>query len=271
MSKKLKRTKKNISISKKFDSSIVKHYEGNNDLIPKFKIINSPSYAKVIMHLKKNQTVFCNYAALNYMDSSVKVNTKTGGIISGLIRSLFTDTSMYQNYFTGTTDEESMISFSSFLPGDIIAMKIKPGETFIIAENGFLAATENILVSTTTKFKNIFTNSPIVMNEISIDKNSNKDGMVWIASYGGFDKIIIDAGKKIKVDSGLFAFANKKYDYTLSTIGNIKSIIFSGHNIMMEFEGPSEIYVRSNNVNKLANFILTKAKQQFSSNKTKKN
>jgi uncharacterized protein (TIGR00266 family) len=221
------------------------------------------------MHLKKNQTVYCNYAALNYMDSNINVHTKTGGVISGFIRSLFTDTSMFQNYFTGTNDNESIISFSSFLPGDIIAMKIKPGESFIIAENGFLAATENINISTTTKFKNLFTSSPIAMNEISIDSKSNKEGMVWISSYGGFDKIVIDAGKKIKVDSGLFAFANKKYDYSISTIGNVKSMVLSGHNIMMEFEGPSEIYVRSNNVNKFANFILSKAKQQFASKKTK--
>ena len=105
--------------------SIMKKYDGDNELIPKFKIVNSPSYAKVIMHLKKNQTVYCNYASLNYMDSNIKVHTKTNGVISGIIRSLFTDTSMFQNYFTGTDDKESIISFSSFLPGDIIAMKIK--------------------------------------------------------------------------------------------------------------------------------------------------
>ena len=81
-------------------------------------------------------------------------------------------------------------------------MKIKQGDTFVIAENGFLAATENINVTTTTKFKNLFTGSPIAMNEVSIDPKSNKEGMVWISSYGGFDKITIDAGKKIKVDSG---------------------------------------------------------------------
>lgn len=271
MSKKiLKKTLKTISVSKNFDKSIMKKYDGDNELIPKFKIVNSPSYAKVIMHLKKNQTVYCNYASLNYMDSNIKVHTKTNGVISGIIRSLFTDTSMFQNYFTGTDDKESIISFSSFLPGDIIAMKIKQGERFVIAENGFLAATENINVTTTTKFKNLFTGSPIAMNEVSIDPKSNKEGMVWISSYGGFDKITIDAGKKIKVDSGLFAFANKKYDYSISTIGNIKSMVLSGHNIMMEFQGPSEIYVRSNNVNKFANFILSKASQKFASKTTKK-
>ena len=47
-------------------------------------------------------------------------------------------------------------------------------------------------------------------------------------------------------------------------------MVLSGHNIMMEFQGPSEIYVRSNNVNKFANFILSKASQKFASKTTKK-
>ena len=250
-----------------FDSNIFVKHSGDNKLIPKFHTVNSPSFASVVIYLAKGQSVFCNYGSLNYMDSSIDISTRTNGFFSGLIRSFFTTTSMFLTYYTGVADKESIVSFSSFIPGDIIAMKVKPGEKYIVSQHGFLAASANIKVDTTSKFKNIFVGGDLFLNEISCDSKTTEDGIVWISAYGGFDKITVKAGESVKVDRGLFAFAKKEYDFTVSTIGNIKSYILSGSTMMMEFKGPCEIYVHSNNLDKYISYLskqclCDKSKQQ---------
>ena len=247
-----------ITINDKLESfgpNIFIKHPGNKQLIPKFHTVNSPSFASVVIYLAKGQSVFCNYGSLNYMDSSIDVSTRTNGFMSGLIRSFFTTTSMFLTYYTGMTDKESVVSFSSFIPGDIIAMKIKPGEKYIVSQHGFLAASANIKLETTTKFKNIFVGGDLFLNEISCDPKSPEDGIVWISAYGGFDKITVNAGESVKVDRGLFAFAKKEYDFSISTIGNIKSYFLSGNTMMMNFKGPCELYVHSNNLDKYLAYL----------------
>ena len=217
-------------------------------MIPKFNVINSPAFAAVAIYLKEGQSVFSNYGTLNYMDGTINVSTKSNGIMSGIIRSLFTTSSFFQTYYTGTQPIQSIVTLSSYIPGDIIAMRIKPGEHFVVSQFGFLAASANIKVETSTRFKNMFYGESIFLNEIHVAKDSNEDGIVWIASYGGFDKIIVKSGETIKVDQGLFCFAKKEYNYEITAVGNIKSFLFSGTQFMMRFKGPCEIYVHSNNM-----------------------
>lgn len=246
-----------------FDPNIFIKHNGNGKMIPKFHIVNSPAFAGVVISLKQGQTVYCNYGALNYMDSSIEVSTKTNGILSGLIRSLFTTSSMYLTYYTGMQDKESIISFSSFIPGDIIAMKIKPGQKYVMSSFGFLAASTNVMVSTITRFRNILGGDNIFMNEVSISPDSKEDGVVWISAYGGFDKITVKHGENVKIDQGLFAFAKREYNYDITTIGNVKSFFLSGQTIMMHFHGPCEIYVHSNNFNKFIDHMKQRIKMQI--------
>jgi uncharacterized protein (TIGR00266 family) len=243
-----------------FDPSISSSNPGDGKMIPKFHIINSPSFASVVISLKQGQSVYCNYGSLNYMDSSIDMSTRSNGILRGLIRSMFTTTSMQLNFFTGKQNKESIVSFSSFMPGDIIALRIKKGERYVMSSHGFLAASTNVIVDTTTRFKNIIGGDSIFINEVYTDNTTNDDGIVWISSYGGFDKITIKAGESVKVDQGLFAFAKKEYKYDISTVGSLKSFFFSGETFMMKFNGPCEIYVHSNNINKFVSYIASRVK-----------
>lgn len=233
-------------ISKK--DNISHEYEGDGKFIPKFKIVNSPSFASVVVSLKKGQSVYCNHGLMNYCDGTVDISTKSQGIFRSLIRTIFTTSSFFLNYYTGVYDKESVVSFSSFLPGDIIAMRIKKGEKFIMSQNGFLCATPNIKISTATRFRNLIVrNERVAINEVSIMDNCEDDGMVWIASYGGFDKLTVKDGESIKVNGGIFAFTNSDNRFTLTTEGNVKSFLFSGQTILMRFRGPCELYVHSQN------------------------
>ena len=227
---------------------VQRKFAGDGKYIPKFKIVNSPSFASVVVLLEKGQSVYCNYGSMNYCDGTVDISTKSQGFFRSLIRKFFTTSSYFLNYYTGVYDKETMVSFSSYFPGDIIAMRIKKGESYTMSSHGFLCATPNVKLSKTSRFRNLIVrNEQVFFNEVSLMDDCQEDGMVWISSYGGFDKVEVKAGESIKVNGGIFAFTESYNTFTLTTEGNLKSFLFSGETILMRFQGPCTIYVHSQN------------------------
>lgn len=162
-------------------------------------------------------------------------------------------------YYTGTQSErKTVISFASHLPGDMIAVRIKPGEKFTLSSMSFIAATENIELNTKTRFRNIFGGDNIFISEASVKKDINSDGMVWLAAFGGIEHLTIPAGISMKIDHGLFVVAKSEYNYEITTIGGLKSFIFGGEGFAMHFYGPSDIYVQSRNINHYMHFLSSR-------------
>jgi len=242
-------TKSSIRVKEDdYNKNITRKFNGDGKFIPKFKIVNSPSFASVVVSLEKGQSVYCNYGSMNYCDGTVDISTRSQGFFRSLIRKFFTTTSFFLNYYTGVYDKETMVSFSSYMPGDIIAIRIKKGDFYTMSSHGFLCATPNVKISTAARFRNLIVrNESVFFNEVSLMDGCEDDGMVWISSYGGFDKVEVEAGESIKVNGGIFAFTESRNNFTLTTEGNIKSFLFSGETILMRFRGPCTIYVHSQN------------------------
>jgi uncharacterized protein (TIGR00266 family) len=234
---------------------------GDGKHIPSFYIVNSPSAASVVINLAKGQTIFDNKGALNYCDSSVQVETKTGGFWQGVARAFFTSESMFLTYYTGTLDErKTVVSFASSLPGDMLGVRIKPGERFTMSTYNFVAATNNLKLNVKTRFRNFFGGGDIFINEII--NESDSDGMVWLAAFGGIEHLHIPSNTSIKVDHGLFVVAKSEFNYQVTGIGGLKSFIFGGEGFAMHFHGPCDIYIQSRNINHFLHFINMNMKME---------
>ena len=243
----------------KFNKNISSKYKGDGKYIPKFKIINSPAFASVVFSLEQTQCIYCNYASMNYCDSTIDISTRSQGVFRSIIRKFFTSSSYFLNYYTGMVNKNSVVSFASYFPGDIIAMRIKKGDKYIMSDKGFLCATPNVKISTSSRLRNIFVRGEkAFINEVSLIDDCEDDGMVWISSYGAFDKVIVNDGDSIKVNGGIFAFTSAKNTFTLTTEGNIKSFLFSGESVLMRFTGPCELYLHSQNFKAYQQYLLKK-------------
>lgn len=229
---------------------------GNNKFIPKFKIINGPASGCVVMYLKKINQYLTNLVFLIIVMIQLKLILN---LLVGFYQDLsvlFTSQSYYMTYYTGTEDKESIACFSSFLPGDVIAVRIKPGDSYLVTSHSFICATENINLETKFRFQNILGGGGMFLTEISIPKDSTNDGMVWVASHGGFERIVLSDGECIKLEHGLFCIAKSKYKYELTTVGGLHSTFFSGQKFMMKFDGPCELYINSRDTSKFIQYII---------------
>ena len=259
--KRLKHQRHSIVADGRIPTEFEEMDNGDGKYIPSFYIANSPSAASVVINLDNGQTVYDNKGALNYCDSTIKVETKTGGILQGIARAILTTESMFMTYYTGTkSNGKTLLSFASPLPGDIVGVRILPGESYTMNNNNFVAATTNIKLKVKSRFRNIFGGGNIFINEAKNDTDS--DGMVWVAAFGAIEHLHIPESVGIKIDHGLFVIANSNYNYSLSSIGGLKSFIFGGEGFTMHFVGPCDVYIQSRNINHFLHFINMNIKME---------
>ena len=75
--------------------------------LPKYKIINGPSFSSLILNLQKGQKVIAQFGCMAYMDKNIETKTSSrGGLFSGLKRLILTSSSMFMTTYTGTEDNE---------------------------------------------------------------------------------------------------------------------------------------------------------------------
>lgn len=250
------KSKNNIRSSKpsqsKSNSANVRSYKKvNAEIIPDYKIRFDNSFASVSMILKPNQTVFCNSGSMSWMDDKIKAQAKNrSGFFSGMKRMFLTDNSYFTTDYTGISPKGNKITFSPKLPGDIIALPIEPGTGLYISGDGFVAGTNNIVVATKTRWRNMLVNEDTFMTKISVPADSTSKGMVWVSSYGGIIKKTISPGEKLKVDTGHFVASSDHVNYKLGKVGGWMTMVLSGEGLVMTFEAtdkPVTLYLQSRN------------------------
>ena len=233
-----------------------KNNQGANIHTPEYKILDGPSFARVNFNLKKNQVIYANAGMMSYMDKSISIQTETRGFLSGMIRGALTTASMFQTGYKGTVNN-SKISFASHLPGDITPIVIKPGDKYTLSSFSVVCMTSNVKIDTKMRLKGLFVGENAFLPEASVDETSIENGIIWIASYGGIEKINVAPGKILSVDNGMFLAANSDTSFTIGKVGGMKSLLFSGEGLVMDFTGPCVLFVQGRNLNRYTQFIQT--------------
>lgn len=228
------------------------------EYIPEFKLSSNNSILDI--NLKKDQEIAINKHVLSYYDSHIKVNTKSkDGVITGFFRKLVTGESIFKSYFKGTDEKTNRIRLSHFLPSEIIAIKIKAGQNYLISNDALLAFTNNLKFKTDKKFKNLFVAEGIF--QILIKNESSSDGMIWLHGYGGCDEIKLKENESIKLANSLFLAAEEKLDYKITTLSGAKSFFFGTTTTLMQINGPCSVYINNKNYSYFLDNIYNKLKK----------
>ena len=236
-------------------SSDLKKYSKEANHIPEYKIYHKPSNASIVMNIKEGQSVFANAGMMVWMDNKLKVDTQTRGVFTALKRAFLTSDSFFLTSYSGVSSKGNKICFAPTMTGDIIEMKIKPGEKLLVASNGVVCCTDNIILDTRTRLRGIFVNEGAFLSELSVPKDSSQYGIAWLSAYGGIENISIPAGQTYKVDNGHFLSCAGKVQYKIGTVGGIKSTLFSGEGLVMVFEGPADINIQNRSIHSLFRLI----------------
>jgi len=212
----------------------------------KTEIVHRPSFSMLKVELSQGEEITAEAGALVYMSPEIKVRTTTGGgVLSGLLRKLTTRESIFVN--TYYTDSRGYLALAPSYPGDIIEIDVNGG--LIVSDLAYLASTGLELGVKFTGFKGLFTPGGMFWFHLS------GVGKAWIATYGGIDVIELKPGERILVDNIHVAAFTEGMQFNLRSFGGLKSTLFGGEYLLVEFIGPGRIYIQSRNLPTFANLL----------------
>lgn len=207
--------------------------------------------------LMPGDMIIADGGSMAYMDDSITLQlsrpkNQKGGVFSKIKKTLAGET-FFQSYFVAGDKPQALLTLSTPLPSDIIAVPIKEGQTWKLTAGAFLAATPNVKISGKFAFKGIFSGeSAFLTTATSVEG----DGIVWIEAYGHIEKHELSAGEGLKVDNECFVACPSGVNYTLSKAGkSLLGSFFSSEGIIMNFKGPATIYTSTTGVRSLANYL----------------
>lgn len=203
------------------------------------RIEGGPEYAMAICRLQAGEAVRAESGAMATMDPDIEVQTQArGGVLKGLSRKILQGESFFQNTFTART-RDAEISFVNAALGDLMVHELQD-EEFYLSSGAYVLSGEG--VETNAKWgglRGMFGGTGLVMLRCS------GSGPLVFGAFGALMSIPV-SGEYV-VDTGHVVGFEPSLDYELSSIGGIKSFLFSGESLVMRFRGEGRVWIQTRN------------------------
>lgn len=213
------------------------------------EILYKPSYSLLKLLLAKGERISAEAGAMVSMSSGIEIETKMkGGLFGALKRSVLGGESFFINNYQASNDGE--ITFAPALPGDIAEIKLN-NQTYFAQSGSYITSSTDISID--TKWggaKTFFSKEGLFLLKIS------GTGSLFLSSYGAIHEVDLAAGQKYIVDTGhMVAFA-EGVNYSVKTVGGLKSTLFSGEGLVCELTGPGKIYIQSRSADAFLTWLI---------------
>ena len=92
---------------------------------------------------------------------------------------------------------------------------------------------------TTSNVKLLMSDLPTALGAMS------GTGKVFLSSYGAIHQVDLAPGQRYTVDTGHMVAFDEGTGYKVKRVGGLKSTLFSGEGLVVEFTGPGRVLVQS--------------------------
>ena len=220
----------------------------------KYEILYPEAFPVVKILLNRGEKIKAESDAMIAMSPTITVEGKMeGGILSGLARKFLSGESMFFQELHATRGAGEVL-IGHALPGGILDLELDGSYGLTVQQNGFLASTDGIEVS--TKTQNL--SRGLFSGEGFFVLNVTGKGIVFVSSYGVIHPINLDDGEEIIIDNGhLVAWADyMDYKIEKASSGWISSFT-SGEGLVCRFRGPGVVLIQTRNPNSFQSWILS--------------
>jgi uncharacterized protein (TIGR00266 family) len=184
---------------------------------------------------------------MSRMDPGLTLRARlTGGILRGLARKVLGGESFFLAEYTGPSGGE--IAFSPALPGTVIHRRMS-GDTLRLTGGCFLACSAGVDIR--TRFgglRSFFSGEGAFMMDVS------GEGDLFLNAYGAV--IERDVRGSLTVDTGHVVAWEPSLDYSIKGMGGMKSTLFSGEGLVMNFQGEGRIWLQSRTLGQTSGWLI---------------
>ncbi len=224
----------------------------------------------VEVELDPGETVIAEAGAMMYMDYPVQMESifgdgseqsSNGGFMNKLMgagKRLITGESLFMTAFTNTGTGKRHVSFAAPYTGKIIPLDLaKHGNKIVCQKDAFLCCAKGISIGVEFQRKfgvGLFGGEGFIMQKLE------GDGMAFVHASGNIVERQLQAGEKIKVDTGCIVALEKNVQYDIEMVKGIKSAFFGGEGLFFAvLTGPGKVWLQSLPFSRLADRIYKSA------------
>lgn len=221
----------------------------------------------VEIELDPGETVVAEAGAMMFMEDGITFEAKMGdgsnpqaGFMDKLLNAgmrAISGESIFMTHFTNSGSGKKHVSFSSALPGKIIALDMsKIAGDFICQKDSFLCAALGTKLSISFQKKlgvGFFGGEGFILERI------NGDGMVFINAGGNVVERTLN-NETLRVDTGCIVGFEQGINYDIQRAGGLKSMVFGGEGMFLAtLSGTGRVWLQSLPFARLANNIIASA------------
>lgn len=219
----------------------------------------------VEIELDPQESVIAEAGGMMMMDENIGMETifgdgssnNQGGFMGKLLgagKRLVTGESLFMTLFTNLGRGKQTVAFASPYPGKIIPMDLSEHENKIICQkDAFLCAAKGVSIGVEFTRKlgtGFFGGEGFILQKLE------GDGMAFVHAGGTIVERTLEAGQKLKIDTGCLVAMTKKVNYEIEYVGNVKSALFGGEGLFFaSLTGPGKVWIQSLPFSRLADKI----------------
>ena len=148
--------------------------------------------------------------------------------------------------FMTETQGPGEVAFSRDDPGHVLSLHLQPGQSILVREHQFLAATGNIAYSF-TRVRGV-SNMLFGGTGFFVDRFQAQqfEGVVWLHGYGNVFEKVLGQGEQIDVESGGWIYRDESVGMQQQLYGLKTGLLGgSGNLVFNRFTGPGRVGIQS--------------------------
>lgn len=201
------------------------------------KILHEPDFSMLKLNLKANEKVFAESGAMLGKSTNMDVETSIkGGLLKGFKRKVLNNESLFINTFTAQNTPGELL-LAPATPGDIEHLKLS-GRKYYLQSGSYLASSEGVEIDSKWQGAKSF-----LAGEQFFMMECKGYGDLWFSTFGAVHLVNVEGS--YTVDTGAIVAFEETLDYSIKSVGGLKSLFFSGEGLVCRFSGVGKLYLQT--------------------------
>lgn len=205
----------------------------------------------VSIDLERGERLFSQTHSMAWMSDGITMDTHTGGgLFAGLKRAMGGGSLFITDF---TADERAHIAFAPRFPGQIIPVKLLPGESLICRKETFLCAEHSVTLDIAFQQRlgaGFFAGEGFILQRVT------GPGTVFLDLSGEVVQKSLLPGERLLVHAGHIGMQDPSVTTDIQMLRGFRNILFGGEGLFLAtLTGPGKVWLQSMPILNLAEEI----------------
>ncbi|MFM9828432.1 MAG: TIGR00266 family protein [Sphingomonas sp.] len=205
----------------------------------------------VSIDLERGERLYSQTHAMAWMSEGITMDTHTGGgLFAGLKRAMGGGSLFITDF---TADQRAHIAFAPRFPGQILPMKLLPGESLICRKETFLCAEHSVTLDIAFQQRlgaGFFAGEGFILQRVT------GPGTVFLDLSGEVVQKSLLPGERLLVHAGHIGMQEPTVTTDIQMLRGFRNILFGGEGLFLAtLTGPGKVWLQSMPIMNLAEEI----------------